>query len=104
MEALPDQNSGALHGVSLKGKEGGVELYWGVGLGGGCTPEGLQKIKVAQGELQACYGKAADGTEHWENISKNLANLSFSARAYTADTAASSRDLVLKVISTLSFP
>lgn len=104
LETLPDQNSGALHGVSLKGAEGGVELYWGVGLGGGCTPEGIQTIKVAQGELQTCYGKNADGTERWENISKNLSDTSFSARAYTADTASSSHDLVLQVISTLSFP
>jgi hypothetical protein len=26
-EALPDQNSGGLHGISLSGAEGGVELY-----------------------------------------------------------------------------
>jgi hypothetical protein len=50
-----------LHGLSLKGTEGGVELYWGTGLGGGCMPEGIQKIKVAQGELQTCYGKARQG-------------------------------------------
>jgi hypothetical protein len=104
MEALPDQNNGALHGVSLKGAEGGVELYWGTGLGGGCTPEGIQAIKVAEGELTTCYGKNADGTEHWENISKNLSATSFSARAYTTDTATSSHDLILQVISTLRFP
>jgi hypothetical protein len=104
MEALPDQNSGLLHGVSLKGAEGSVELYWGTGLGGGCTPKGIQKIQVAQGELQTCYVKNADGTEDWENISKNLSNASFSARAFTTDTASSSHDLLLKVISTLSFP
>jgi hypothetical protein len=102
-EALPDQNNGALHGLALTGAEGGVELYWGVGLGGGCTPEGIQTIKVAQGELQTCYAKSADGTEHWENISKNLPTTSFSARAYTTETDASSHDLVLRVISTLSF-
>ena len=104
LEALPDQNSGALHGVSLKGTEGGVELYWGMGLGGGCTPEGIQTVKVAEGDLSACYGKNADGTEHWENISKNLPTTSFSARAYTIDTTSNSHDLVLQVISTLSFP
>jgi hypothetical protein len=103
-EALPDQNNGALHGVSVKGTEGGVELYWGEGLGGGCTPEAIQTMQVAQGELPACYGKNPDGTEHWENISKNLPTTSFSARAYTIDIAPSSHDLVLQVISTLSFP
>ncbi|HSD84343.1 MAG TPA: hypothetical protein VLG46_10805 [Anaerolineae bacterium] len=103
-EVLPDQNNGALHGVALKGTEGGVELYWGVGIGGGCTPEASQMIKVAQGELPTCYAKNADETEHWENISKNLPTTSFSARAYTADAASSSRELVLQVVSTLSFP
>jgi hypothetical protein len=103
MEVLPDQNGGLLHGVSLKGVEGGVEIYWGVGLGGAC-PEGFQTIKVAQGELPACYVKSADGTERWENINKALPNTSFSARAFTADSASSSHELVLKVISTLSFP
>ena len=102
-EVLPDQNNGALHGVALKGTEGGVELYWGVGLGG-CTPEASQMIKVAQGELPTCYAKNTDATEHWENISKNLPTTSFSARAYTADAASSSRELVLQVVSTLSFP
>ena len=103
MEVLADQNSGLLHGVSLKGAEGGVEMYWGVGLGGAC-PEGFQTIKVAQGELPACYVKSADGTERWDNIDKVLPNASFSARAFTSDSASSSHELVLKVISTLSFP
>lgn len=104
LETLPDVNSGALHGGSLKGNGGAVEFYWGLGLGGGCTVEGMQTIKVAQGELPVCHGKAADGTEHWENISKSLSTVSFSARGYTSDTASSSHDLLLKVISTLSFP
>ena len=104
METLPDQNSGALHAISLKGTEGGVDIHWGVGLGGGCTPEGIQKIKVAQGELQTCYSKNADGTEQWGNISKSLSGMGFSAHAYTTDTASSSHDLLLKVVSTLSFP
>lgn len=104
LETLPDQNNGALHGASIKGTEGGVELYWGEGLGGGCTPEAIQTIKVAQGELPSCYGKNPDETEHWENISKNLPTTSFSARAFTIDTTPSSHDIVLQVISTLSFP
>ena len=103
MDTLPDQNSGLLHAVSLKGAEGGVEIHWGVGLGGAC-PEGFQTIKAAQGELPACYVKSPDGTEHWENINKALANTGFSARAFTADSAPTSHEVVLKVISTLSFP
>src|SRR5215510_3273390 len=65
-EVIPDQNNGLLHQVSLNGAEGGVELIWGVGLGGACTPEAIQMVKVAQGELQACYFKKADETERWE--------------------------------------
>jgi hypothetical protein len=103
-EVLPDQNNALLHGVALKGAEGGVELYWGVGLGGACAPEAVQKIKVAGGELQTCYVKNADGTESWENITMELPAAGFSARAYTLDAAASSRELVLQVVSSLSFP
>ena len=103
-EVLPDQNNGALHGVALKGVEGGVELYWGVGIGGACAPEARQMIKVEQGELQSCYAKNADGTERWEQSAKNLSTTSFSARAYTADSSSTSRQLVQQVVSTLSFP
>jgi hypothetical protein len=75
-----------------------------VGLGGGCTPEGIKSIKVAQAELSACYGTNADGTEHWENISKQLSKDSFSASACTTDAAPGSNELVLQVISIISFP
>ena len=54
LETLPDKNNGALRGVALNGDEGGVESYWGMGLGGACTPEAVQTIWVAQGELTAC--------------------------------------------------
>jgi hypothetical protein len=104
LEVLPDQNNGALHGVALKGAEGGVELYWGVGLGGACPSETVQKIDAGGTELQACYAKNPDGTESWENITKELPATGFSARGYTLDAAASSRELVLQVISSLRFP
>jgi hypothetical protein len=61
-------------------------------------------LKVAQGELPTCYGKNADGTERWEQIDKNLPTTGFSGRAYTANAAPSSRETILKVLSTLSFP
>jgi hypothetical protein len=54
VEALPDDNAGQLHQIALKGPEGVLELHWGVGLGGAC-PEGYQLVRVAQGELPACY-------------------------------------------------
>jgi hypothetical protein len=103
IEALPDENAGQLHRMLLRGPEGGVELDWGVGLGGAC-PEGYQPLKVAQGELPACHGQNADGTEQWSLAGRQLGQISFSAIAYTSDTAASSRDLVLQILSTLSFP
>ena len=63
MEVLPDQNGGLLHGVSLKGIEGGVEIYWGVGLGGAC-PEGFQTIKGGTGRTASllCQKRGWDGT------------------------------------------
>src|SRR6266540_281434 len=33
---LPDENDGQRHHIALQGPEGGVELVWGVGLGGAC--------------------------------------------------------------------
>jgi hypothetical protein len=33
-EDLPDENAGQMHGIALKGPEGGVELKWGIGFGG----------------------------------------------------------------------
>jgi hypothetical protein len=103
MEALPDENAGLLHRMLLKGPEGDLELVWGTGLGGAC-PEGYQPLKVAQGELPACHSQNADGTEQWSLAGKQLGQISFSAIAHTSNTATTSRDLVLQILSTLSFP
>ena len=89
--------------VSLKETEGGVDLHWGVGFGGAC-PQGYTKVKVADGELSTCYTKNADGTELWTQINKELAATSFSAEARTNNAEQASHDLVLQVLSTLSFP
>lgn len=102
-EAMPDENAGLLHRVSFTGPEGGVELMWGTGIGGAC-PEGYQPLKVAQGELPACHSQAADGTEQWSLAGKPLGEISFTGHAYTRNPSASSRDIVLQVLSTLSFP
>ena len=99
---LPAQNNGALQGVALQGAEGVIELYWGVGFGGGC-PEGYQTIKAAQGELPTCYTKNDNGTERWEQISKDLGKIGFSARAYTNNSTPASREAILQAISTLTF-
>jgi hypothetical protein len=101
-EEVPQKAGDTYQTVSLKGTEGGVDLHWGVGFGGAC-PQGYTTVKVADGELPACYTKNADGTELWTQINKELAATSFSAEARTNNAVQASHDLVLQVLSTLSF-
>jgi hypothetical protein len=61
---LPDENEGQMHRIALQGSEGGMELIWGVGLGG-AYPAGYQPMAVAQGTLSACHTQREDGTELW---------------------------------------
>ena len=89
--------------MTLQGAEGVVDLQWGVGFGGAC-PQGYTAVKVAEGELPACYSKNADGTEVWTQIGKELEATSFSADARTNNADPASHDLVLAVLATLSFP
>ena len=102
-EDLPDENQGQMHRVALKGPEGGVELIWGTGVGGAC-PEGYQPLAVAEGNWPACYAQKEDGTDLWSLASQPVGEMSLSGLVYTSDTAAKSREVVLQVISTLSFP
>jgi putative hemolysin len=100
---LPDQNEGAIHGEGFTGPEGGVEVYWGVGFGGAC-PTGTEPVQLAQGEAAACHATQSDGTEVWSQIGYEVSGSnSFSVRAYTSDAQPSSHDLVLQVLSTLTF-
>lgn len=100
---LPDQNDGMIQGQAFTGPEGGVEVYWGVGFGGAC-PSGYSPVQLAQGEAQACYTTKDDGTEMWEQISYQVeGGNSFSSRAYTNNAEPASRELVLQVLSTLTF-
>ena len=101
-EELPQQAGETFQTVSLKGSEGGVNLHWGVGFGGAC-PQGYTTVQVAEGELPACYSKNADGTELWAQINQELEATSFSAEARTHNADPASHDLVLQVLSTLSF-
>ncbi len=101
-EEIPQKAGDTYQTVSLKGTEGGVDLHWGVGFGGAC-PQGYTTVKVADGELPACYSKNSDGTELWTQINKQLATTSFSAEARTNYAEQASHDLVLQVLSTLSF-
>ena len=102
-DTLPDQNEGAIHGMAFTGPEGGVEVYWGTGCGGAC-PTGTEPVQMAQGEVAACHATNSDGTEVWSQIGYEVSGgNSFSVRAYTNDAQPSSRDLVLQVLSTLTF-
>ena len=100
---LPDENAGQRHHIALQGPEGGIELVWGVGLGGAC-PAGYQTIAVAQGDWPACHTQQEDGTELWSlappPIGRVAAN--FSGFVYTNDRTAESRAVVLQVTSTLA--
>jgi hypothetical protein len=101
-EALPDQNDGLLKGVALRGPEGSIELYWGVGFGGAC-PDGYQPLTVAQGELRTCYVENADGTENWEQIYTQLGDVTFGGRAFTSNADPASREVILASLATLTF-
>lgn len=101
-EALPDQNNGLLKGVALRGPEGSIELYWGVGFGGAC-PDGYQPLTVAQGELNTCYVQNADGTENWEQIYTQLGDVTFGGRAFTSNADPASRETILASLATLTF-
>ena len=102
-EDLPDENQGQRHHITLKGPEGGVELIWGTGLGGAC-PEGYQPMAVAKGNWPVCHTQKEDGTDLWSLAAQPLGNTNFTGFVYTNDTTAKSREVVLQVVSTLSFP
>ena len=100
---LPDENEGQRHHIALQGPEGGMELIWGTGLGGAC-PEGYQPMAVAQGNWPACHAQREDGTDLWSLAAQPVGDTNFTGFVYTNDTTAKSREVVLRVISTLSFP
>jgi hypothetical protein len=100
---LPDENEGQLHRIALQGPEGGIELVWGVGLGGAC-PDGYQPMAIAKGSLSACHTLREDGTELWSLAGQPIGDTNFGGFVFTNDTTAKSREVVLQVISTLSFP
>ncbi len=101
-EELPQQAGDTYQTAVVQGAEGEVDLHWGVGFGGAC-PQGYTTVTVAEGELPACYVKNPDGTEAWTQINKELSTTSFSAEARTLNSDPASHDLVLEVLSTLSF-
>jgi hypothetical protein len=90
-----------MQGFDLEGAEGRVELRWGSGFGGACAKQSA--VRVAQGQIPACHTVAEDGTQHWEQMYKELAKSSFGARAYTKDASQQSADVVLSILATLAF-
>ena len=102
-EDLLNENQGQLHHKAFKGPEGGVEMIWGTGLGGAC-PEVYQPVDVADGSWPACHTQKEDGTGLWSLAGQPVGETSLSGLVYTNDTTANSREVVLQVISTLSFP
>ena len=67
-------------------------------------PTGTEPVQLAQGEAAACHATQSDGTEVWSQIGYEVSGgNSFSVRAYTSDAQPSSHDLVLQVLSTLTF-
>ena len=100
---MPDENAGQMHRIALKGPEGGIELAWGVGFGGAC-PDGYQPIAIAQGTWPACHSQREDGTDLWSLAPPPIGDTNFGGFVYTNDTTAESREVVLQVLSTLSFP
>lgn len=100
---LPDENDGQRHHIALQGAEGGIEFIWAAGLGGAC-PQGYQPMSVLKGSLRACHSQRDDGTEMWSLESQTLGNTGFGGFVYTNDTTAKSREIVLQVVSTLTFP
>jgi len=102
-QTLPDENYGQLHHIVLQGPEGAVELLWGVGLGGAC-PSGYEPLAVAQGTWPACHTQKEDGTDAWSLAPPPVGGIDFGGFVYTNDTTAQSREVVLQVLGTLSFP
>lgn len=103
VQSLPDENAGQIHRIALQGPEGGIELMWGTGLGGAC-PQGYESIAVAQGTWPACHTQREDGTDMWSLAPPPIGDTSFGGYVYINDTTTESRELVLQVLSSLSFP
>jgi len=98
----PNAQDRAIYTETLKGPEGEVDLSWGAGFGGAC-PQGYTAAEVAQGDIQACYAKNADGTESWAQLSHALPKTGFQGRAVTSNGEPASHDTLLQILSTLTF-
>lgn len=60
------------------------EVRWGIGFGGAC-PNGYETVSTTSGSMPVCHLTNADGTESWEQMTRELADgRMLSARAYSS--------------------
>ncbi len=90
-------------GVHAVGSEGELFLYWGSGFGGACDENLMKPVKLKDETLTVC-NEVIQGAEEWKLISKQLTpEVGFDARAYANPPADKNREMVLAILSTLSF-
>ena len=102
IEATPVEEG--KQGVHVVGPEGELFMYWGSGFGGACEPAAMKEIKLKDEALNVCNEVGGDGTESWRLISKEVSpEVSFDARAVATTPADKNREMILAILSTLSF-
>ena len=102
IEATPVEEG--KQGVHVVGPEGELFMYWGSGFGGACEPSAMKEIKLKDETLNVCNEVGQDGTESWRLISKQVSpEVSFDARASAVAPADKNREMILAILSTLSF-
>ena len=102
IEATPTEKG--KQGVHVVGPEGELFMYWGSGFGGACEPSAMKEIKLKEESLNACNEVTSDGTETWRLISKQVSSeVSFDDRAAAVAPADKNREMILAILSTLSF-
>jgi hypothetical protein len=89
----------------IESPQGEIDLSWGSGFGGAC-PQAYEKIQIQGETLPTCHYLRKDGSEAWEQISRESTDgrtESFSGRAYAKAPYQKNRDIVLKILTTLLF-
>jgi len=101
-ESVPVQTKEDYKQVTLKGKEGYLDLLWGSGFGGAC-PQEYEDISIKNATLKVCHGVDADGSESWGGFSKDLGYTGFTANAKAYPPHETNREVILKIISSMEF-
>lgn len=95
-------SSGQYKTLYLSGKEGNVNISWGMGFGGMCGDGEYQKIEVGGEMLEACY-IFYEGKETWRLIGKVLPETSISISAQSFPSGGENKELVLKMLKMIKF-